>query len=134
MKKFPNKIIISDIKLTNNQLVWISSLLLLIIITGGGYFIFKEKPKENNIEVSNLKNTINNLYLVVNDLKNTVVNLNDKINKLSDNTDKRFVYVTKQLASNKDKAGNIIDVIDMTKLEKIQLEKNTKVRSLSLEV
>ena len=124
------KDIISDIKLTNNQLVWISAFLLLIIISGGGYFFFKEKPKENNTEFiaefSKMKSDNNRLYLAVNNLSNTISTLNDRINKLSDNTDKRFVYVTKQLSANKDKAGNIIDVIDMTKLEKTQLQKNTE--------
>ena len=115
------KDIVKDFKLTNSQLIWISSFLIVIIIGLGSYAFFKkDNSPDKDIKYNNLLNNYNSLVIQLNNLENDFNNEVDKVNTLSSNTDKRFIYVIKKLETKKDVKDDMIDVINLTKTEQLK--------------
>ena len=118
------KDIVKDFKLSNSQLIWISSFLIVIILGLGSYTFFGKKDDssdKNKILIENftkLQSDYNNLVINFTKLEDDFNKEVDIVNYLSTNTDKRFVYVIKKLESKQDVKEEMIDVIDMTKTEK----------------
>lgn len=77
--------------------------------------------KEYYTQFIAFKNDYSKLVINYNNLQNNFNKEVEKVNKLSDNTDKRFIYVIKKLEKKVEQKEDMIDVINMTKTDKIEI-------------